>query len=444
MGTASISGLASGLDTATIIDQLMQLEAAPQTKLKTRLSTEQSTLKTLQDLNARVAALQTQAADLAKASGWTTTKAATSSTAVTATAGATSVPGSFSVTVDQVATAHRLTFATTAASDAVVVTGGTTVNLTIDGETTVLETGDGTLDGLVSALNASGTGVSATKVKLDNGEYRLMVTATQTGAAGAFTLTNAADDSDLLGGATVRAAQDAQITIGADTIHSSTNTFTDIVPGVSLTVSSGSVGNTVDVDIARDTTAIEGKVKALVDAVNATLTQIDSLTAYNATTKTSGPLAGNAGVRELRNSLLNAVYPTDGTSMASAGIQTDMAGKIVFDATAFSKAFATDPAGTTAKFTSGASDGFAARVSSISSMASDKYTGTITSIINGQNTTISRMQESITAWDLRLELRRSTLERQYTALETALSQMNSQSSWLTSQINSLSANSNNS
>ena len=35
------------------------------------------------------------------------------------------------------------------------------------------------------------------------------------------------------------------------------------------------------------------------------------------------------------------------------------------------------------------------------------------------------------------ELRRTTLERQYTALETALSSMQSQSSWLSSQISSL-------
>ncbi|MBW8751948.1 MAG: hypothetical protein JF565_11065, partial [Propionibacteriales bacterium] len=55
--TASISGLVSGLDTASIIDQLMQLETVPQDKLKSNLSTEQTTLKNLQALNAKVAAL---------------------------------------------------------------------------------------------------------------------------------------------------------------------------------------------------------------------------------------------------------------------------------------------------------------------------------------------------------------------------------------------------
>lgn len=442
MATASISGLVSGLDTATIIDQLMQLEAAPQTKLKSRLTTEQSTLKSLQDLNNRVAALQTQAAELAKAASWATPKATSSSTAVSVTATGAAVPGSLSVTVNQTAATHRLTFADSAAGDAVVVGGGTTVELTIDGTTTTLETGDGTLDGLITALNAPGTGVSATKVRLDSGEYRLLVTSGTTGAAGAFTLTNG-DGSDLLSGATVQAGRDAEITIGADTIHSSTNTFADLAQGLTLTVSAAAVGSTVDVTVERDTGAVSDKIKALVDAVNTTMSQIDTLTAYNATTKTSGPLAGNATVRELRNTLLATVYPADGTSMAAYGIQTDMTGKLVFDAAAFASAYADDPAGTTARFTTGAADGFAARVSSVAALASDKYEGTLTTAINGQNTTISRMQESIAQWDDRLALRRSTLERQYTALETALSQLNSQSSWLTSQISALSANSSN-
>ena len=69
MATASVSGLASGLDTATIIDQLMQLEAASQTRLKSRVTTEQSTLKVLQNLNTKFAALATQATDLTKAAG---------------------------------------------------------------------------------------------------------------------------------------------------------------------------------------------------------------------------------------------------------------------------------------------------------------------------------------------------------------------------------------
>ena len=201
--------------------------------------------------------------------------------------------GSFSFSVDQTAAAHRLTFNSTAAGSGVVVSGGTSVTLTSGGVTKTLDTGNGTLDGLVNALNGGGTGVTASKVKLDDGTFRLVVTASQTGAAADFTLTNA-DGSDLLGGAAVAAGRDAAITLGGDTIHSATNTFTGVVPGVNLTVSTAAVGTTVEVTVAKDTDSVQSSVKAMVDGVNAILTQIDTLTSYNADTKTSGPLAGDA------------------------------------------------------------------------------------------------------------------------------------------------------
>jgi flagellar hook-associated protein 2 len=438
--TSSISGLSSGLDTAAIIEQLMQLESAPQTRLKTSLTSEQSNVTSLQSLNAKAAALVTQAKELAAGTGWNALTATSSSTAVTlATTGGTSV-GSFAFTVDRTATAHRLTFSATAASTDVVVGGGTTVKLTSGGVTQTLDTGDGTLDGLVKALNGAGTGVTAAKVKLDDGSYRLLVNASKTGAAAAFTLTNA-DDSDLLGGATVAVGSDAAITLGTDTIHSATNTFTGVVPGVDVTVSTAAVGTSVEVSVARDGAKVQDKVKALVDNVNALLTQIDSLTSYNSAAKKSGPLAGETSLRELRTNLLNAVYPSDNTSMASVGLQTDRNGKLVFDATKFATAYAADPAGVAATFTSGTVAGFAARIATVADKASDKYTGTITTAITGHNSGIKDLQNNIDSWDTRLELRRTTLTRQFTALETAMSQMTSQSSWLAGQISSLTGSS---
>jgi flagellar hook-associated protein 2 len=434
--TASISGLVSGLDTASIIDQLMQLETVPQDKLKTNLSTEQTKLKNLQALNARVAALTTQAQALAAGTGWGSLTATSSSSAVSVhtTTGTTS--GSFSFTVGQTATAHRLTFSGTAAGTDVVVGGGTSVTLTQNGVVQTLDSGNGTLDGLVAALNGPGTGVSAAKVRLDDGSYRLVVNAAQTGAAGAFTLTSA-DGSALLGGATVAAGQDAAITLGADTIHSATNTFTGVIPGVDLTVTAAAVGTSVDIAVTRDTASVKDTVKSLVDAVNTTLTQIDALSGYDATTKTSGPLAGDTAVRSLRNELLNAIYPADGTSMSDVGIQTDRFGKLVFDEATFTSAYAADPARVAAKFTSGTTPGFAARVAAVADTASNKYTGTITAAVAGRGTSITRIQASIDDWDQRLALRRSTLQQTFTSLETALSKMNSQSSWLTSQLGAL-------
>ena len=56
---------------------------------------------------------------------------------------------------------------------------------------------------------------------------------------------------------------------------------------------------------------------------------------------------------------------------------------------------------------------------------------------NGQDSLIKDIQDRIANWDLRLAKREETLTRQFTAMETALSHAENQSSWLAGQINSL-------
>ncbi|RNL61039.1 hypothetical protein EFK50_16780 [Nocardioides marmoriginsengisoli] len=437
-----MSGLVSGLNTSTIISQLMQVEAQTQTSIKAKVTTEQANVKALQDLNSAFAALATSTAALAKATAWNPVTVTSSNPLVSATAGASTVTGPLSITVGHTAATHRLTYAGTAALTDTVTTGSTSVRLdNLDGTTTTVDTGDGTLAGLVRGLNASGTGVKASTVRLDDGSYRLQVTSVATGAAADFTLTNL-DGSDLLGGATVRAGRDAEITLGTDTIHSASNTFTDVANGLTITLGAGVAdGATVDLDVVQDTAGMTKTVQGIVDSINAALTKIDSLTSYNAATKTAGPLAGDSSIRALRNDLLTSIYPSDGTTMAGAGVQLDRYGKFTFDADKFKAAYAADPGAVAAKFTSGAVTGFADRVQQVAKSASDSISGTVTTSINGRNTSIKRMQDSIASWDIRLELRQETLTRQFTAMETALQQMNSQSSWLTSQLSSLSSGS---
>ena len=198
-------------------------------------------------------------------------------------------------------------------------------------------------------------------------------------------------------------------------------------------------GDVATVTVTRDTAGLTASVKGLVDAINGLLTDIDTQSAYNATTTKSGTLTGDANVRSLCTALLEAIYAADGTSMASYGIQVTRGGLIEFDATAFAQAYTADPKGVTERFSS-TGNGFAARVAAVADGASDPTEGTITAAITGRRTGITRVENSIEEWDRRLELRRTALTRQFTALETALNQMSSQSSWLEGQLASLPSN----
>lgn len=446
MATSTISGLASGLDTTSIIDSLMALEAVPQTKLKTRVSTEQSVITAMQALNTKVSVVASKAEALAKASAWTPVVASSSNSAVTVTADTTAKPTSLHVTVLDVAKTHQVGFTTPSKlTDAVT---GATTSFKIDryDGTPVTVPSDGTLKGVVDAINdpANSTGLhaSAIKVGTDAGgvaQYQLFVESTETGVAQDFQLT-AQDGSALLGGYTSRSGSDAQISLGTGiTVTSTSNTFTDVVDGVDITLAdSATNATTANISVTRDSASLATQVKGLVDALNAALDEITSATAYDPDTGTAGKLIGDSAVRELRSQLLNTVYPANGGSLASLGIQTTRAGKVEFDAAKFKEAYTADPTGVAERFST-TGDGFAARLDKAAKAASNSANGTITMGITGRKQAITRLNDSIDSWDMRLELRRTTLERQFTALETAMSQMSSQSSWLTAQIDSMNA-----
>ncbi|WP_185994597.1 flagellar filament capping protein FliD [Nocardioides campestrisoli] len=439
---ASISGL-SGFDSAQFVDQLMQLETAPKTRLQTRVRSEESAVSALQTLNTRLAALSTKAADTGRAGAWSTLTASSTTPGVTATATAATAATSFSVTVDRLARTHQLTFAAPAALTGSV-TGGATAEPTtvrldrLDGTAPLdLET-DGTLQGLVDALNdpANETGVRATAVRVAEGSYRLLVESTATGAASDFAL-SAADGSPLLGGATARAGEDAAVTLGGITATSSTNTFDDLMPGVTLSLAPpATAGSTATLTIAREAGAVQTAMKSLVDDINSLLTSFDTVTASGGTGSAKGMLAGDVAVRGVRTALFDAVYPKDGTTLAELGIQTDRYGKLVLDEKALAAAYEKDPEKVAAALGS-AGEGFAARVRDVAKSASAPVDGTLTVAVSGRQDGIKRLADSVAQWDLRLELRRTTLTRQFTALETALTQMQSQSTWLAGQIGSL-------
>lgn len=361
---ASIGGLISGMDTASVIQQLMQLEALPQTKLRSRVSTQERQVNALQTLNAKLAAIATRAADLTQASKWAPMKATSSSDQVTVKAGTAAQSTSFTFTVDQLARTHQVSYANAVQLTDTVATGTTITVDALDGTApTSVNVGDGSLASVMKGINDAGLGLQATAVSV-NGGYRLRVVSTATGASSDFSL--AGLDATVLGAAAVTAGQDAKITLGDGAAgvqtSSSTNTFVGVAAGVDVTLSTSvPLATNVTVTVARDAQSMTDKVKAMIDAANFALDELKSLSAYDPATKKAGMLAGEATLRTIRNDILSSVTSgVDGTSLATVGIQVDKSGKLVFDATKFAEAYAADPSGTAATFTGGmsyASDG---------------------------------------------------------------------------------------
>ena len=447
----SVSGLISGLDTSSIITQLMQIEAEPQTALKTTLTNTQSAITSYQDLNTKFQSLLTAAQNLTNPSTWGARTATSSDSSVAASATASALTGSVTFTVNQLATAQSLISSTSTSSltdtSTFSLTGGSFSITGADGTATAITPADGSLQSVVSAINSSAAGVRAAAVQVAPGQYRLQLTGTATGSASTFTV----DGLDGLGGTTVVAdAQDASIHVGSATqgfdVTSATNTFNGVSPGLTFTVSQAGVTSTVS--IGNDSKSISSAVSALVDAANAVLADITSQTAQgtlssDGTTRTGqGALATDTTVKNLTSSVLQAVTSAvGGVSAAKLGIQSTQDGTLTFNADTFNSAYAADPAGAQALIAPVGGTGVAQRLAAVAKQASDPVTGSITSSIAGENSTVTQLNSQISGWDLRLAAKQQSLTNQFTAMEVALQKLQSQSQWLTSQISQLSGSS---
>jgi flagellar hook-associated protein 2 len=365
MSTTSIDGLISGLDTTTIITQLMQLAAQPQTALKNRVTSEQTRVSSLQTVNAQLAAVATKAADLSQLSSWTPNTATSDYDGVTVQADPSAAVGSVGFTIDSLATSYQAVFNTSGTPQTSVMAANVDYTITFDdGHVTHVNTGDGSLQQIADNLNASGTDVHAVLVQSgtdasNNPVYSLQVTSAQTGTSSGFAITETTPGATgavaFVGGVkTSTAGTDASITMDGQVtpLTSHTNTFTDLMPGVDVTLGpDATVNDHATITVARDAGGLSDKVQALVDAANAALDGISSLTGYDSSSQTAGLLAGDPALRAASDEVLSAVTDgVNGKSLASVGIEVDKTGKITFDADTFKQAYEADPAGTAAMF----------------------------------------------------------------------------------------------
>jgi flagellar hook-associated protein 2 len=458
MASLGIDGLVSGLDTTSIINSLMTAEAAPQTQLKTQLTTVQSKLTDLQSLNASIKSIADAAAALSKPGGLQLFDATSSSTAVSVTAGSTAAAGSLSMTVQRLASSQ---VSVTAAQSVWPADPPVLTIVGSDGVSHEITASSTSIADVANAINKSGTGVTATQVSAGtvNGvpQYRLQLTSA-TGAASSFSIYQggtsdvaAGTATDLLtqpGAATVSQAQDAQVVLwggsaAEQTVTSKTNTFTGIMPGVDVTVSAVTT-SPATVSVSPSNSQIAGKVGSLLTSVIGVFSTIAAKSAVSTTTandqttaSAAGNFTGDSTVRMAQSQLFSAISGSSGSITPSTlGITITRDGTFTFDASVLTAALAKDPQGV-----GDALQSLVTRVSTAATSVSDPYSGTLTASITGQQSTVQNLTDSISNWDDRLADRRATLEKTYAALETQLSSLKSQSSWLTSQLSSLSSSS---
>ncbi|WP_239058065.1 flagellar filament capping protein FliD [Crenobacter caeni] len=376
----------------------------------------------LNDLQKSMQAFKTSLGDLTRKKSMVAMGASFSKEGVgSVTATGQAQPGSYSLFVKQVATAHQVSYGQLAGSDAA---GKLTVGQGSETFDVDLSAADNDKDGVLSvqemalAINrAEGNAgkVSAMVVSV-GGEDQLVLSSGKTGEKHAVTLS--ASDNPVLAGKLADAAnfkelnraQDAIVMLGGETtgveIRQDSNKFTAI-QGVTMTFTQAmKPGETLQLDVTRNQDDTKGNVQAFVDAFNTLVKKLDEITASgNAESgKKAGPLANDSAIRALRsklNELTRGVY--DGVKLADLGLSASRDGSLQLDADKLEKALAKDPSVLDRYF--GGTDGKSGSLS--------KLTDYMDTWLKSTDGLIKRRKDSEDAQQKTLDKRQDAIDRQY-------------------------------
>ncbi len=445
-GTINFSGLATGIDTTSIINQLVALERAPLDTLQAQRDALAARQTALQTFNSKVLAFL-NAVDAVRGGTDVLGRTATStdSSVVTATASSAASVGTTDISVlglarDAIATSANGTASATATvaagSGSFVFRVGSGANhtISIDGTTT--------LQGLADAINNLGAGVSASVVNAGTAaapDFRLRLATTATGASNDLTIVT---DNTSLGVAVTHSAANARFTVTGftDPLSRESNTFNDVIPGVTLTLAGGTGPATVAV--TTDVQSATANVQQVVSTFNDIVTFVASQSQVTQDTSTTdhavqaGPLAFDGTVSSIVSQLHDVASGTVAglsgsvTLLAQVGITTNRDGTLAFDTAAFAAALTADPASVAALFAgNGTVGGVADRL--------HDYLTTLTQsggMLAGDSTSVSdqiaSLDDQLAAGQRRLDDYQQTLRTTFTNLELLVNSLQVQGGYL--------------
>ncbi len=427
----TFSGLASGLDSASIIDKLVALERGTADKLASRQSDLNTQKSIVSSLSSAVAALGTAARGMDLDSeihprAATLSDAGKLSIAVAANASA----GVHDLRVKQLATSEvRSSRLFDTATAGTLASGG--VDITVAGTTKSVnwDTTD-SLDSIATKINGASAGVSAS-VLFDGTKQRLVVTANATGTAAAPTFVDRGDGLDLSNAANINSASaNAVLSIDGIDVTRGSNVISDALSGVTFTLTSAHAATdaSTKATVALDKAGLTDKIKAIVSAYNSVNSALHVQLDYNGTTKGSNTLFGDSTLRQVQGALASTMSRAyGGSNLGVLGLSRDKSGALTFDDTKLGAALAADPDAVAKVFTTG---GFASAVSALA----DRYTQTSTGIFAAKSQSFvdrsKSLQSQIDRINKGADAMQARLERQFSALEQAMSGFQSQSAYI--------------
>ncbi len=471
----SVGGIVSGIDLDSIVDQITEVEKRPVKGLEAKKEDFKVLISAYANLSKELSGLSNAARDLRYPSSFTArTATSPNPESYTVSAGSYAREGSYTLEVNQLASGQKMATGPFL-EDAV--PGGGTLTLQV-GEEDPMEITVGanfTLHDLSNAINAEKGGVTA-GVIFDGEHHFLTLSANETGAENTINVSVTADEdgdtddnsglSSLVAwgdeegeGAGDKAfhvtleAQDAIISVdGVSNIHRPSNTITDVVKDVTLTLTDTTAPTTFSV--AMDQGAIAEKLNTFVEKYNNVLTFFFNSQKYNGEGEEQGTLFGDQTANRINGALTRITagtvsgndsfsYLSDiGVTMRRVTDKEDPEyGKpfLEIDQGKLGQAVTENPEDLKRFFTSidEGNEGFAVRMCTQIEGFTDPSAGIISSGSKGLKTKIGNIDKQITRVEDKAERSEERLRKKFNSLESLLAEYKVTSDHLASQLKAL-------
>jgi len=477
----SAAGIGSGLDVNSIISQLMLIEQQPLVQLDARQKKFESQLSAYGQIKSALSTFQSAVNSLSSLDKFRVySSKSTDESVLTATASSSAVPASYQVEISQLAQQHKLSASAVSATSNVVgtgtltiefgthdATGGTfTANADKTPLTLTIDSSNNTLSGIRDAINTANAGVGASII-YDGSGYRLVVSSNDSGAANSLKITTADDDGNNADASglsflaydplatsgsgknlsQLSEARNALLTVDGISISHASNSISNVIEGVTLNLNKLNAGTPATLAVARDLEAVKTAVNEFVTAYNDVDKVLKDLSAYNDQTKKGAVQHGDTATRNIRNHLreimADSMTGNAFSVLADIGVNFQLGGNLTVDSARLDKALGQDFEAVGNLFAreseTATETGFGFRLDEYVDdlLASDGSLAIRTEGINKSIRLIEQKEESLLA---RMEQIEARYRKQFAALDSLISTMNTTSSFLTQQLASLQAN----
>lgn len=457
-----VSGLMSGLDTDSIVSQLMSLEKRPLMLLQQKEAAYQAKITALGMVKSAMSELKSAVSKLKSDEDFISYTASSSDMDImTVSAGNDVQPGNYSVMVNSLASEQNVRSAAFAASDTAVGTG--TLTIQVGGNDAVdieIDTNNNTLSGIAQAINHADAGVTA-GVLHDGTNYYLTLQGNETGASSTITLTMADDDgnnSDSTGLSSIytdpaaqtltetRAAADAVLTVnGITDIHRSSNKIDDLVKGLTFMLKDADPAKTVSIAASKSYSGLSKKLDGFVEKYNTFIDTVSEQTAYHGNGAATGVLFGDSTLSRITGNLSAMLYQgVDGVdssvnSLSKLGIGVDDSGHVSLDKKQLDSAMAFHADDVSRFFTSDetGNQGIAVRMYNMFDGYLKNSTGILSAKEKGLQNSIDDIQDRMEGMNIRFDKREATLKKQFLNLEMMMTQFQDTSLRLEQQLSSI-------